>query len=650
MDQMIGRMLDNRYELLELIGSGGMAMVYKAKCHRLNRLVAVKVLKSDFASDADFRRRFYDESQAIAMLSHPNIVSVYDVSRSSPEYIVMELIDGITLKQYMERRGRMDWRESLHFISQIMRGLSHAHSRGIIHRDIKPQNIMVLRDGSVKVADFGIACLANASQTLTQEALGSVHYISPEQARGDRIDARSDIYSAGVVLYEMLTGRLPFEGDSAVSVAIQHLSSVPLAPREIDPDIPEALELICMKAMCANLEKRYPSADAMLEDLEKFRKDPAVDMDYIRKELASVQPDNEPTMSIPTAQVATAVKKRADQMRRDQPEDNIRPRDKKSIAIMGGIFAAALVLVFLLFKLILGDFGPAGNNKSYDVPKVLGKTVEEAQLMDGVKDIFEIVVKGTQRSDTYEPGQIIQQSPDAGRSRKSNFVIEVYVAAEEEKVPMPNVTDQEYRQARIQLQELNLNLKFDFQSQNSDTVHKDMVISTEPAAGEDLTEGQQVTVYVSTGPKTVTVPSFIGQDIAIAIKNAQDMGLTVGQPEFDPYSLVETGRVTEQNIDPNEVVDGGTQIVFTISGSGEEDIVTRTKVAEFALPEDMGGMIKVEFEQDGAVVDSQYISANLQTVTYTFTGQVGQTSLVRAYFTCINDNSAASSPTQEIVF
>ena len=220
MDQMIGRMLDNRYELLELIGSGGMAMVYKAKCHRLNRLVAVKVLKSDFASDADFRRRFYDESQAIAMLSHPNIVSVYDVSRSSPEYIVMELIDGITLKQYMERRGRLNWRESLHFITQIMKGLSHAHSRGIVHRDIKPQNIMVLRDGSVKVTDFGIACLSNSANTMTQEALGSVPYISPEQAKGNRPDARSDIYSAGVVLYEMLTGRLRFEGDSEVSVAI----------------------------------------------------------------------------------------------------------------------------------------------------------------------------------------------------------------------------------------------------------------------------------------------------------------------------------------------------------------------------------------------------------------------------------------------
>ena len=198
MDPYIGKMLDNRYEILELIGRGGMANVYKAKCHRLDRLVAVKILHSDLAQNADFRRRFMDESRAVAQLSHPNIVSVYDVSCSDDvDYIVMELIDGVTLKQYMERRGQMDWREALHFITQIMWGLSHAHSRGVIHRDIKPQNIMVLRDGSVRVADFGIACLADQGQTLTQETLGSVHYISPEQARGDRVDARSDIYSTG---------------------------------------------------------------------------------------------------------------------------------------------------------------------------------------------------------------------------------------------------------------------------------------------------------------------------------------------------------------------------------------------------------------------------------------------------------------------
>ena len=206
MDQYIGKMLDNRYEILEVIGTGGMAVVYKARCHRLNRLVAIKILRDDLAQDAEFRRRFHDESQAVAMLSHPNIMAVYDVSKSSDlEYIVMELLDGITLKQYMQKKGEpLSWKEALHFITQIMKALSHAHGRGIIHRDIKPQNIMVLRDGSIKVADFGIARLASAAQsTLTQEALGSVHYISPEQARGSRIDARSDIYSAGVVLYEM---------------------------------------------------------------------------------------------------------------------------------------------------------------------------------------------------------------------------------------------------------------------------------------------------------------------------------------------------------------------------------------------------------------------------------------------------------------
>ena len=252
MDQYIGKMLENRYEILECIGIGGMAMVYKSRDHRLNRLVAIKILKPELASDAEFRRRFHDESQAVAMLSHVNIVAIYDVSRSDElDYIVMELVDGMTLKQYMKKRGTpLSWREALHFITQIVRALGHAHSRGIIHRDIKPQNIMVLRDGSVKVTDFGIARVASAAQaTLTQEALGSVHYISPEQARGSHIDGRSDLYSAGVVLYEMLTGRLPFEGETPVSVAIQHINSIPIPPRDLNPEITSALEAITLKAM-----------------------------------------------------------------------------------------------------------------------------------------------------------------------------------------------------------------------------------------------------------------------------------------------------------------------------------------------------------------------------------------------------------------
>ena len=652
MDQYIGKMLDDRYEILELIGSGGMANVYKARCHRLNRLVAIKILKSDLADNADFRRRFHDESQAVAQLSHANIVSVYDVSTNPDrEYIVMELIDGITLKQYMERRGRMDWRESLHFITQIMRGLSHAHSRGIIHRDIKPQNIMVLRDGSVKVADFGIACLANQGQTLTQEALGSVHYISPEQARGDRIDARSDIYSAGVVLYEMLTGRLPFEGDSAVSVAIQHLSSVPLAPRDIDPSIPEPLELICMKAMNSDPNKRYASADAMIEDLEKFRRDPSVDMDYIRQELTAPAADTEPTMPIPTAQVASAVKKHTGELRRECEEEEEPPRrEKKSIAIIAGIFAAAVLLVVLLFKLILGDFGPAGSNKSYPVPDIRGKTVEEAQEMEGVKDIFLIEVQGTRTTEEYQPGQIVEQDPAAGRTRKSNLVIQVYVAAEPEKVPMKDLVGMEYRQARVLLTDMGLDLKITTETVSSDKYGADAVIETVPAADEPLVAGQTVILRVSTGPETVTVPTFTGQDIANAVQNAQDLGLTVGEITYDTFSFAPQGQVIEQSIKPTSEVPGGTKISFTVSGQKNSDDATAARVVEFTMPSDMEGMIKVEFEQDSVTLDSQYINASMGTVTYTFTGKAGTSSNVCAVFTSMNTGATKVSAIQEIRF
>ena len=652
MDQYIGKMLDDRYEILELIGSGGMANVYKARCHRLNRLVAIKILKSDLADNADFRRRFHDESQAVAQLSHANIVSVYDVSTNPDrEYIVMELIDGITLKQYMERRGRMDWRESLHFITQIMRGLSHAHSRGIIHRDIKPQNIMVLRDGSVKVADFGIACLANQGQTLTQEALGSVHYISPEQARGDRIDARSDIYSAGVVLYEMLTGRLPFEGDSAVSVAIQHLSSVPLAPRDIDPSIPEPLELICMKAMNSDPNKRYASADAMIEDLEKFRRDPSVDMDYIRQELTAPAADTEPTMPLPTAQVASAVKKHTGELRREREEEEEPPRrDKKSIAIIAGIFAAAVLLVVLLFKLILGDFGPAGSNKSYPVPDIRGKTVEEAQEMEGVKDIFLIEVQGTRTTEEYQPGQIVEQDPAAGRTRKSNLVIQVYVAAEPEKVPMKDLVGMEYRQARVLLTDMGLDLKITTETVSSDKYGADAVIETVPAADEPLVAGQTVILRVSTGPETVTVPTFTGQDIANAVQNAQDLGLTVGEITYDTFGFAPQGQVIDQSIKPTSEVPGGTKISFTVSGQKNSDDATAARVVEFTMPSDMEGMIKVEFEQDIVTLDSQNINASMGTVTYTFTGKTGTSSNVCAVFTSMNTGATKVSVIQEIRF
>ena len=573
MDKMIGKMLDNRYELLEVIGSGGMAVVYKAKCHRLNRLVAVKVLKSDLAEDADFRRRFRDESQAVAMLSHPNIVSVYDVSRGETEYIVMELIDGITLKQYMEKRGQLNWREALHFITQIAKALSHAHSRGIIHRDIKPQNIMVLRDGSVKVADFGIACLANSANTLTQEALGSVHYMSPEQAKGDRIDARSDIYSSGVVLYEMLTGRLPFEGDSAVSVAIQHLSSVPLSPREINPDVPEALELICMKAMASDIEKRYASADEMLADLEEFRKNPEVDLDFTIEDLHRETAD-EPTQYIPAVHaVSTKAQGTADEDEDDE-DDAPRKTDLRRVLTIAGAAVVAVALIVLLWRAIFSDLlGGEQKQKEYVVPYLVGMTIDEANEDENVKGIFTIEQIGERASSKYAAGQIIEQSPERGKSVKGNRVISVFVSTGAKTEKMPNLVNSERRNAALQLKNLDLDLTIDDTLEEySETITAGYVIRTLPEAGTTLRAGDTVSLVVSKGSEKKSIPviTFTGSDIEIVRQQATQMGLVVGDVS-SRADVSPIGTVLEQSIAPNTDVKEGTVITFVVSSGPDVD-------------------------------------------------------------------------------
>ena len=573
MDKYIGKMLDGRYEIIELIGSGGMANVYKAKCHRLNRMVAVKILKSDMAENEEIRRRFRDESRAVAQLSHANIVSVYDVpSSGDTEYIVMELIDGITLKQYMERRGQMDWRESLHFIIQIMRALEHAHSRGIIHRDIKPQNIMVLRDGSVKVADFGIACLQNNAQTLTQDALGSVHYISPEQARGEHIDARSDIYSAGVVLYEMLTGRLPFEGDTAVSVAIQHLSSVPLAPSEIREDVPKGLELICMKAMCADINKRYASATAMLEDLESFRKNPDIDMEYIREELKEKE-NTEATRYISKKELSEAVRnkkeKEKDELAAEKQEKTGiagTKDEKKRMAIIIGAFAGALLLIFLIFTLIFNGFGGGDDSSGHKVPDIRGMTVEEAEKLEGIKGIFTIEVVGTKENSKYNDGEIISQDPSEGTLRKNNLTIQVYVCAKVEKSYMPTVLNMSESEAKSILNNMSLGLNIQVQDKPSDTVAKGLVVATSPAAGAEIRQGNTVIIYISSGReiKPVTVPNFVGMTEEKANLEAQKLGLVVGASSSE-YSDKPAGTVIRQSISATTEAKTGDNIYFTIS-------------------------------------------------------------------------------------
>ena len=585
-DPYIGRMLDNRYEILERIGTGGMAVVYKAKCHRLNRLVAIKILKSDLAQDEDFRRRFNAESQAVAQLSHPNIVSVYDVSRGGDvEYIVMELIDGITLKQYMEKRGQLNWRESLHFITQIMRGLSHAHSRGIIHRDIKPQNVMVLRDGSVKVADFGIACLENAAQTLTQEALGSVHYISPEQARGDRIDARSDIYSAGVVLYEMLTGRLPFEGDSAVSVAIQHLSSVPLAPREINPDIPEQLELICLKAMAPDLDRRYPSADAMIADLEAFRKNPGVDLDFELSDLRPEEPD-EPTQLLHTAP--------AQAVHRPPSREPVRQRDRrweeryederparlsggKKAAVIACCSVAAVVVLFFLFRAIFSSFTPAAPD-TYPVPDLRGMTVEQARdQADIVNGTFQILEAGSEASDT-DVGLIVRQDPDPKTEKKGELpiTIQVWVSAGEDVGTMPDLTTgMTYGQAVSSLRDLIEEYELVIQPENEARQEFDeeaddgIILSTDPVAGEALHKGDTITFVISKGPPTVPLINCEKQERSWAedqLKNVLGLDVVVHEEASD---TVQEGYIIRQNPAAITEVPAGSTVELWVSTGPE---------------------------------------------------------------------------------
>lgn len=599
MDPYIGKFLDDRYEILDVLGTGGMAVVYRAYCHRLNRYVAVKILKSELASDQDLRRRFHDESQAVAMLSHPNIVAVYDVSQVDDcEFIVMELIDGITLKQYMVKRGGcLNWREALHFITQIMQGLKHAHSRGIIHRDIKPQNVMVLRDGSVKVTDFGIARSTTSQATMTQEAIGSVHYISPEQARGSHIDARSDIYSAGVVLYEMLTGRLPYEGDNPVSVAIQHINSIPIAPRELNPAVPLGMEQITMKAMASMADRRYVNAEEMLMDLEDFRKNPEIDFGYSAPGVVMPEAD-EPTMvrkgasgfiddiSDADATVRKPIYRRPparfEREEEPYPEENddyddYDPDEKKKNRLFIGITAGIAALLVILFVVLWFSVfrGMLAKDPTYTVPDFVGDTVEEAQAKldadEELKAHFAITVGEYAPSEEHEQGVILQQSPEAERSvQEDKTVITLTVSSgpavvEPEEFLLESYTDQDYRLVKSKLEQLGI--RTDCKPEYHDTVAEGCVIRTDPAAGTSLKAGDTVTIYYSQGPEDTTVNMI--QLLNLTERDARNaisaMELTISAVDTEYSDEYEEGRVCYQSIPKDTRVEKGTAVEIHIS-------------------------------------------------------------------------------------
>ena len=550
-DKYIGKILDDRYEIIELIGSGGMANVYKALCHRLNRYDAVKIMRDETAANTELRRRFRAESQAVAMLSHPNIVSVYDVSHSDDvEYIVMELIDGITLKQYLQKKSVLDPSEVLDFTIQTAKALEHAHSKGIIHRDIKPQNIMLLKDGMIKVADFGIASLENTIEENNGETVGSVHYIAPEQARGEAPDARSDIYSLGIVMYEMLTGKLPYVGNSDVEVAVMHMNTDPVTPRDIVPSIPEELERICLKAMNSNIDERYQSASEMLADLEEYKSQSLA---------AHVLEDSE----------AVLIDSEEPPRRRAK-----RSRRSKKIALSSGILAV-LLFIIIGFVFLNGYFlkDLFSDPVKVKVDNFVGRYYEDVINDKDYKKIYDFKV--TFKVDLeHEYGIILSQDPESGRSKTvsdkgSKIVVELVCAAEtvddqKRLLKVPDIVNHEREEAISMVQDAGFT--YTLEQAPSDSITKGYVINTDPVAGAAADEGSEIKIIISTGPETVMtkVPQLKGLSKESAIAKIESSNLSIGNISTAESDLV-AGTVIDQNIAAGTEIEEHTKISITVS-------------------------------------------------------------------------------------
>ncbi len=628
MDKYTGKRLDGRYEIHELLGVGGMAVVYRAYDTIDDRMVAIKILKDEFAGNSDFLRRFRNESKAIAVLSHPNIVKVYDVSFGDRiQYIVMEYVDGITLKQYLDQQKEtVPWKEALHFTVQILRALQHAHEKGIVHRDIKPQNIMLLQDGTIKVMDFGIARFARSeTRTMTDKAIGSVHYIAPEQARGDVTDERADIYSVGVMLYEMLTGRLPFEADNAVSVAIMQLQANPTLPRDINPDIPEGLQEITMKAMQKAPSQRYQSAAEMLQDIETFRRNPAVRFDY------KYFVDDTPTRyvnAIENVKGSTGPLSYNDDY--EYEEDLGKKKgSKKTKMVLAGIGTAFLIMLVILgvFFIVNQNNQSAGEEDTVVVPNFIGMVYQD-EILDNEKyaDFTFTLQEGNDPE--QDPGVVLQQSPNEGIEVKKGREIVLTINQGDEPVKIPEVAGMTEDDAVEALRNMDLIPKV--VTVMDEEVGQGYVIETDPAEGSEVDAGSQVTVYVSGGPEeNISVPAVIDKSLDTARAEIIAAGLTVGEliPQDDSDKPANT--VIETNPLPGVKVASGTKVDITYS-SGQQSV--KTVEVFLALP-DVSNDIDVKVYVDGKLDNDQSgtinpnATSNPGLYTLTFEGTSGTQTL-----------------------
>lgn len=605
MDKYIGRLLDNRYEILEIIGTGGMAVVYKARCHRLNRLVALKILKDDYSQDNEFRRRFHAESQAVAMLNHHNIVSVYDVStEGDADYIVMELVDGITLKQYVESRGGyLNWKEALHFALQIGRALEHAHNQGIVHRDIKPHNVMILKNGSAKVTDFGIARVMSSQNTLTREALGSVHYISPEQAKGGRVDSRSDIYSLGVVMYEMLTGRPPYNGESPVAIALQHISGGAPMPSTLNPNIPAGLEQIIMRAMAVDPDKRHTTITSMLYDMEEFRQNPGILFPYGAvpdpgpellpppgpeepRTAAAQQPRTQGAQkpgSVPGSGAKVTLPRSSQKPahtgagQRAQQSHNQREQSNRNMMI--AVISCAAVLLLAIIILIATVIRGRGNDDPIlvEVPDFVGQVYERLDPRDYPR--LQLVDKTYVFNDQYPMGEIIEQNPHAEALVEEGTKIEFVVSLGVQTDEMPDLLKKSKENAKALLDELtDLSLTVMFDEEYSIDVEAGVISRTEPVAGELLTKGQTVILWVSKGPMSAVLADYSGKtktEVEAAFNILAEGGVTLELKFTEEASEeIEAGKVIRTEPGKGAIMFAG-QTVTVVMSRGSDVVLTK---------------------------------------------------------------------------
>lgn len=630
MDKYLGKKLDGRYEITEIIGIGGMANVYKAYDVIENRIVAVKILREEYMGSEEMRRRFKNESKAMAVLNHPNVMKVYDVSFSDRmQSIVMEYIDGITLKEYIEQQGVLKWKEAVHFTVQILRALQHAHDKGIVHRDIKPQNIMLLSDGTIKITDFGIARFARSeTRTLTDKAIGSVHYISPEQAAGAATDARTDLYAVGVILYEMLTGRVPFEADTPVSVALKQIQSTAVPPRQINPSIPEGLQEITLHAMEKDIGKRYQSAAQMLRDIDEFKRDPSISFEY---KYLDTPGGREKAKYSDAIRSVRADKDKDNQKMKQKRKKRHKPKRAPIIPVLAGVTTAFVIVTagFILWMLYLNN--PFVEVAEDNVPNLVGQKWDNVQVAPKYEK-FTIEPDGEpEYNSEYGRGVIFDQTPKAGMNMKLNKTIKVKISKGPQSLQLPDYAGQDLTQVTAELSTQGIDTlakgKFD------DATPVNTVISTLPPAGSEVGAGEAVTIYYSMGKKEtiVPVPDLKGVTPADAKTIIENLGLKMGEITYDESSEDDalTGTIISQDPAPPTQVPDGSAINVTVAGASNE--MKRLKL-DVNLPTHIEEKVKVQAYQDNALVmEEELVPYDAKVWTPVFEGYSGDVSNVKIY-------------------